>query len=352
MKNAICGETQIAKWARWVLPNLGTLIIIAALVFARSVGAVSLGKPLAQGSTVPTTLSYQGRLTDAAGLPLPVGLYTMRFSLYSVPVGGSPLWTELHDGAGAVPVLEGGFFNALLGEVEPLPDPFPDAPLYLGITIGTDQEMTPREPLTSVPFAFNALGAKDGGGVPVGTVISWWRADASTPLPSDEWAIADGSIVNDPESPLYGETLPNLTDRFVMGAAPGNIGTAGGANILNLAHSHTVSSHRHLVDSHGHSIPDHSHSISGETTEVYAMWDGGHYNSGSESYRYAMNTYQTTWYTRHNHRVSLNSGGWSGNTGNTSPYTDYQSPGTDSRLSGTTDNRPAYVGLLYLVRIK
>jgi len=361
-----------------LLPSPGNIVVallIVALLWAQSAGALPLRAP-ASAPTSTGTIAYQGRLADAAGTPL-TSIYPMIFRLYnSAGAGATPLWEEQWTGPNSVQVRD-GLFNVMLGSLTPIPQNVVTGndTLWLGITVGTDDEMSPRVQLGSVPFAVQAntvpndsittqkianstIQAEDLApdavppGVPVGTVISWWRPDAGTPLPSDEWAVADGSTVTDPESPLYGRALPNLTDRFIMGVAPGNIGTAGGANVLNLAHSHTVGPHRHLVDSHGHSIPDHSHSISGETTEVYAMWDGGHYNSGGESYRYAMNTYQTTWYTRHNHRVNLNSGGWSGNTGNTSPYTDYQSPGTDSQLSGATDNRPAYVGLLYLVRIK
>lgn len=351
--NSLANRSILNKLARTLLPHPGTLLVIIALLLGRSALANTINKPAEQAASAPPVFSYQGRLTDASGASLPVGLYKMRFSIYDVPTAGTPIWTELRDGTSGVPVLEGGFFSVLLGEVEPLPDPLPEAPLYLGIAIDDDTEMAPREVLASVPYALNALDST-GASVPVGTVISWWRADDGTPLPSDEWAIADGSVVDDPESPLYGQALPNMIDQFVMGVAPSSIGASGGSNSLDLAHSHTVDSHRHRVDSHAHSIPSHNHSYSGTASGGCCAYDGGYYYAGDDSTRYAALVYDPAgaWYYRHKHTYSGTTASWSGTSGSTAPYTNYQSPGTDSQLSSSTDNRPQYVGLLFLVKIK
>jgi len=44
-------------------------------------------------------------------------------------------------------------------------------------------------------------------------------------------------------------------------------------------------------------------------------------------------------------QVEGSTGSWSGSSGPSQPNTNYQ-------LSSSTDNKPAYVGLLFLVRIK
>jgi hypothetical protein len=78
----------------------------------------------------------------------------MQFRLYNVNVGGSPLWSETQ---AAVPV-EGGLFHVLLGSTTPIPVALlaSNNALWLGITVGADSEMTPREPLASVPYAMVA----------------------------------------------------------------------------------------------------------------------------------------------------------------------------------------------------
>jgi hypothetical protein len=91
--------------------------------------------------------------------------------------------------------------------------------------------MQPRQRFASVPYALHAAD-----GVPVGTVIDWWRADANTPLPVGYQA-CDGTVVNDAQSPLNGKTLPNLNGRFIMGTTdPNAIGATGGA----ATHNHTI----------------------------------------------------------------------------------------------------------------
>jgi len=44
--------------------------------------------------TIPQVLSYQGRLTDATGVPVPDGEYSITFKLYTQPSSGNPFWSE------------------------------------------------------------------------------------------------------------------------------------------------------------------------------------------------------------------------------------------------------------------
>jgi hypothetical protein len=80
---------------RRLLPTPGnvlfTLVMIALLVAAQTVGALPLGRPQAAPSTTSTgTIAYQGRLADADGNPL-TGAYNMVFRLYDAGIGGTPL---------------------------------------------------------------------------------------------------------------------------------------------------------------------------------------------------------------------------------------------------------------------
>ena len=57
--------------------------------------------------------------------------------------------------------------------------------------------------------------------VPIGTVIEWWRPDSSFPVPGG-YAICDGALITDVESPLNGTFLPDLIDNFVKGVTDVN----------------------------------------------------------------------------------------------------------------------------------
>ena len=328
-------------WRNW-LPSRGnvvfTLVIVFSLFWAQSAHALPWMEPAAAGTSTGTW-PYQGRLANSSGVPI-TATVSMIFRLYNASTGGVPLWEEQWTGPNSVQVSD-GLFNVMLGSLTVIPQSVVTAngSLWLGITAGTDDEMAPRVQLGSVPFAAQALTVPDASitsakfapgaippGVPVGTVISWWRADANTPLPSGEWAIADGSTVTDAQSPLYGKTLPNLTNKFVMGVSAGSIGATGGVNSLDLSHLHT--------------LPAHAHTATGTTGEA-DMWDGGYYTEAGDGKRFAdlvYGGYNKAWYYRHNHTINLTASSWSGNTG-------------IATLSNI-DNRPAYVGLIYIVRIK
>ncbi|MCC7436913.1 MAG: hypothetical protein IT211_00305, partial [Armatimonadetes bacterium] len=63
----------------------------------------------------PTTISYQGLVTDNAGTaPVPDGNYQMTFRLYAAPTGGTPLWEETQP----TQILR-GLFKTYLGSVTP-----------------------------------------------------------------------------------------------------------------------------------------------------------------------------------------------------------------------------------------
>ena len=98
---------------------------------------------------VPEQIGYQGVLVDAGGQPVN-GLVPMLFRLYSMPSGGSALYSETQ----TVNVTN-GVFNVAIGAVTPVSLPF-DTPYYLGIKVGTDAEMTPRQALLSSPYARRA----------------------------------------------------------------------------------------------------------------------------------------------------------------------------------------------------
>jgi len=117
--------------------------------------------PTAGRAQVPQTISYQGSLTDAGGAPV-TGAFTLTFTLYDAAVAGTTLWQETQ---AAVPVSNSAFsvvFGADAGN--PLDPSVFENQTYLGIQVvagpgvpgGGDPEMTPRQALTAVGYAFRA----------------------------------------------------------------------------------------------------------------------------------------------------------------------------------------------------
>ena len=66
------------------------------------------------------------------------------------------------------------------------------------------------------------------GNIPIGTIIDWYRPTPSTPTPFG-FEIADGRMVTDRDSPLRDTLLPDLTEKFIMGAQyKSDVGRTGG----------------------------------------------------------------------------------------------------------------------------
>lgn len=114
--------------------------------------------PVKATAGIPHLINFQGKLVDGNGVNVPNSTpVDVTFSIYSVSSGGSPVWTEAHTGGNQVTPVD-GIFQVQLGSITSLPGSldFTSHDYYLGITVGSDSEMTPRVKLTSVPYAFSA----------------------------------------------------------------------------------------------------------------------------------------------------------------------------------------------------
>jgi len=108
--------------------------------------------PFSSHAAIPQTITYQGYLTDPHGIPIDETM-SIVFAIYSQASRGNPLWTETH----TVTVTD-GVFSTTLGTTTPITLLF-DTPYYIGIKVDSDNEMTSRQPLTSVGYAFRAQEA-------------------------------------------------------------------------------------------------------------------------------------------------------------------------------------------------
>ncbi len=105
----------------------------------------------------PNTIMYQGKLTNSSGTPI-TSATSVIFSIYAAASGGSALWTET---ISITPDAQ-GVFTQELGLSTALPaNLFNGAKRYLGIQVGTDTEMTPRQVLVSGPYSISATNIPD-----------------------------------------------------------------------------------------------------------------------------------------------------------------------------------------------
>ena len=102
---------------------------------------------------VPTSMNYQGKLTDKNGKPLN-GTYNMTFYLFTLASGGSAIWTENHP---SVQVTD-GIYNVELGGLTQ--DLFESSELYLEVEVG-GETLEPRQHLTSTAFSMRSAKAED-----------------------------------------------------------------------------------------------------------------------------------------------------------------------------------------------
>ena len=103
----------------------------------------------------------QGRLTDASGNPLD-GMYSLTFSLYDVSSGGTALCSDIDNVE-----VSNGLFNAEMDYCTA--STINGQRLYLGIKVESDAEMTPRQKISAVPYAW---------GLRPGAIISDTRSSA------------------------------------------------------------------------------------------------------------------------------------------------------------------------------
>lgn len=109
--------------------------------------------------------------------------------------------------------------------------------------------------------------------IPIGSWVIYndYGGLVDPPNPDYYWPL-NGSTINDPDSPLDGVTVEDMSNRTIVG-----FGTEGGGDIIaaaydsspvgnanhqvNLQHSHTVNAHNHDLANHTHTAPSHTHGV-------------------------------------------------------------------------------------------
>ena len=129
-----------------VFTGIRVLVIISVLALASH--QVHAQSPM---------INYQGKVTDSDGVPL-AGSYSIQFSIYGQEAGGTALWTETQ----SLVTIQNGIFTVLLGSVTSFSATvFNGDARWLGVKVGTDPELSPRQPIVSVGYALRADKANE-----------------------------------------------------------------------------------------------------------------------------------------------------------------------------------------------
>lgn len=186
------------------------------------------------GSRIP----IQGRLTDADGSPLS-GTYSIRFRLYDAATEG----TALCEDTNLVNVEDGLFYSEIWGDCGS--DDMNGQQLYLGIKVGTDDEMTDRQAIYPVPYAFSlrpgavisasrddvlTVESTGNGDVDAFVAIAGGTGEAITAYSPDStavWAYSDNSLA------VQGHSYsPNVAGPAIYGCKAADPGTCDAHQVV------------------------------------------------------------------------------------------------------------------------
>jgi hypothetical protein len=218
------------------------IALVIALV-AIPAGAINRSPVLPDNGTVynspgpvPTILNYQGYLTDSNGDPVNDTL-EMTFSIYETSEGGVPVWAETQPSV----VVTDGLFNVLLGSVNPIYAIHLTGESYLGVQVGSDPEMTPRQRIGSAAYAHESAVANFAR-----------NADSLDDMDSEDFVAVAGDTMTE-QLVLPADGLVAGADQLVL--ADGKVGIGTDSPIYKL-------------DVHGGS--NNGINVSGDATGVYA----------------------------------------------------------------------------------
>jgi hypothetical protein len=239
------------------------------------------------------------------------------------------------------------------------------------------RDVASTAPNNGEAFVWNGLAwapapiASGAGMPPVGSIIAWTGGyftsgsngtytrtlgatnDASgvNAYIGDSWRVCNGAAFNDAASPIFngtGRYLPNITDsRFLMGSTAA--GGVGGSNTNS--HTHAVPAHYHgkgtlaigSSGSHAHDIKTSDGQFPGATA-----YDSAFNYAGGNVHGLLKIGGMDMWadYASHTHDNSAFSGVVGNGAGSNGDAA------FNTGAASDTENRPAYLSIFYIIRVK
>jgi hypothetical protein len=186
---------------------------------------------------IPATPSVQMLLTDNSGKPVSNGSYNITVSLYNVLTGGSALWSESQN-----TMVTDGLANIEMGKSNPLNLIF-NQQYFVGITIGSGSELSPRLPLNPSTYSLSARAVygssnifPEDGNVGIGTLQPKAKLDVEgqlrisdvnvTTLNKPNVLVHDSSYDQMVKQMPFDSLLAKVSGPGVVGP-PGPMGPAG-----------------------------------------------------------------------------------------------------------------------------
>lgn len=182
---------------------------------------------------IPDTLTLQGKLTNSAGTPQS-GTFNFSFKIYDEFTSGTILYEKNRN----VTPDANGVYDIILQGLGSLNF---SSQYYLGITIGTDNESSPRINLTSSPYSFRSnisSNLEQDGTYKIsvlnvtGNVSIGGNSDDSLTIITDKINITEGNIKTTGNLTIaekitfgFGEIIDNIADGFLR--VTGNLNVTG-----------------------------------------------------------------------------------------------------------------------------
>ena len=260
----------------------------------------------------PKLISYQGVLNDQSGVPISSTL-EISFTIYDAATEGNALWSETQN----VQVTN-GLLDVKLGSVQALTTSvlFCDT-LYLGIKVGVDPEMVPRQRITPGIYVHTV-------GLPIGSISAWAKDIPGMPALSEGWVECNGQVLDDPQSPLNGQTIPDLNreNRFLRGNSTS--GDTGGAE-----------THQHFSGLLQSEVHDDT---------LYIGGYGKKNNNTRPDLPYNLDRVVTS--------NDISDRSIFIYEDEISAFYDWDSPGRDDYYTSATDSRPPYYNVVWIMKVK
>ncbi|MBU4116322.1 MAG: hypothetical protein KKG94_01110, partial [Nanoarchaeota archaeon] len=172
-------------------------------------------------SAIPQTFNIHGKLTDSSGNALS-GTYDMSFRIYDAYTGGNTLWSVVDQ---SITTDSNGVYSTILNAINLS---FSEQ-YYLGITVESDDELSPRTNLTSSGYTF--------------------RANVTDYLDATKSYEISNLTITQKITFAFGEIIDNIVDGWIR--VTGNLNVTGNIQADNVTANYFIGDGSYLTNVNG-----------------------------------------------------------------------------------------------------